>query len=88
MIDSSAIREHMEVIGADGIHIGTVDRLEGNRIQVDEGGQWPRQTPATITISRQPSSRRSRAIRCGCQPTRMLPSLSKKKRMVGIELRI
>lgn len=41
MIDSSAIREHMEVIGADGIHIGTVDRLEGNRIKLtkEDSGQ-------------------------------------------------
>ena len=29
-----AIREHMEVIGADGAHIGTVDRVEGNRIKL------------------------------------------------------
>jgi hypothetical protein len=28
------IREHMEVIGADGAHIGTVDRIEGNRIKL------------------------------------------------------
>ena len=28
------IREHMEVIGADGVHIGTVDRVEGNRIKL------------------------------------------------------
>jgi hypothetical protein len=28
------IREHMEVIGADGVHIGTVDRLEDNRIKL------------------------------------------------------
>ena len=28
------IREHMEVIGADGVHIGTVDRVEDNRIKV------------------------------------------------------
>ena len=34
MVDTSAIREHMEVIGADGVHIGTVDRLEGNRIKL------------------------------------------------------
>jgi hypothetical protein len=34
MADTSAIREHMEVIGADGVHIGTVDRLEGNRIKL------------------------------------------------------
>jgi hypothetical protein len=34
MTDTTAIREHMEVIGADGVHIGTVDRLEGNRIKL------------------------------------------------------
>ena len=28
------IREHMEVIGADGVHIGTVDRVEGKRIKL------------------------------------------------------
>jgi hypothetical protein len=28
------IKEHMEVIGADGVHVGTVDRIEGNRIKL------------------------------------------------------
>ena len=28
------IKEHMEVIGADGVHIGTVDRIEGDRIKL------------------------------------------------------
>jgi hypothetical protein len=28
------IAEHMEVIGADGVHIGTVDKVEGNRIKL------------------------------------------------------
>jgi hypothetical protein len=28
------VREHMEVIGADGVHVGTVDRVEGNRIKL------------------------------------------------------
>jgi hypothetical protein len=28
------IKEHMEVIGTDGVHIGTVDRIEGNRIKL------------------------------------------------------
>jgi hypothetical protein len=28
------IREHMEVVGADGVHIGTVDRVEENRIKL------------------------------------------------------
>jgi hypothetical protein len=34
MADTSKIKEHMEVIGADGVHVGTVDRLEGNRIKL------------------------------------------------------
>jgi hypothetical protein len=28
------IREHMEVIGADGVHIGTVDHVDGDRIKL------------------------------------------------------
>ena len=32
--DISQIREHMEVIGADGAHVGTVDHLEGDRIKL------------------------------------------------------
>ena len=31
MSDTSKIREHMEVIGADGVHVGTVDGIEGDR---------------------------------------------------------
>ncbi|HTG39214.1 DUF2171 domain-containing protein [Sphingomonas sp.] len=34
MADLSNIREHMEVIGADGVHIGTVDGVEGDRIKL------------------------------------------------------
>ncbi len=34
MSDASAIREHMEVIGADGVHVGTVDHVEGDRIKL------------------------------------------------------
>jgi hypothetical protein len=28
------IKEHMEVIGADGVHIGTVDKVENGRIKL------------------------------------------------------
>ena len=28
------IKEHMEIIGADGVHVGTVDKLEDNRIKL------------------------------------------------------
>ena len=34
MTDISRIREHMDVIGADGAHVGTVDRVEGDRIKL------------------------------------------------------
>jgi hypothetical protein len=34
MADTSNIREHMEVIGADGVHVGTVDKVEGDRIKL------------------------------------------------------
>ena len=30
----SEIKEHMEVIGADGVHVGTVDKIEGSRIKL------------------------------------------------------
>ncbi len=32
--DHSAIKENMSVIGADGVHIGTVDHLDGERIKL------------------------------------------------------
>jgi hypothetical protein len=28
------IKEHMEIIGADGVHVGTLDKIEGNRIKL------------------------------------------------------
>ena len=28
------IKEHMEIIGADGVHVGTVDKVEANRIKL------------------------------------------------------
>ena len=34
MAGASNIREHMEVIGADGTHIGTVDKIEGDCIKL------------------------------------------------------
>lgn len=34
MVDTNQIREHMEVIGADGGHVGTVDKLDGDRIKL------------------------------------------------------
>ena len=34
MADLSQVREHMDIIGADGVHVGTVDKVEGNRIKL------------------------------------------------------
>ena len=42
MTDTSQIKEHMEVIGADGVHVGTVDHVQGDRIKLtkkDSGAQ-------------------------------------------------
>jgi hypothetical protein len=42
MADLSKITEHMEVIGADGVHVGTVDHVDGDRIKLtkkDSGAQ-------------------------------------------------
>ena len=34
MADLSQIKEHAEVIGADGVHVGTVDGVDGGRIKL------------------------------------------------------
>lgn len=34
MADLSKIQEHAEVIGADGVHVGTVDHVQGDRIKL------------------------------------------------------
>ncbi|HEU4959129.1 MAG TPA: DUF2171 domain-containing protein [Sphingomonas sp.] len=34
MADTSNIREHMKVVGADGVHLGTVDHVDGDRIKL------------------------------------------------------
>ena len=37
MADTDGIREHMEVIGADGVHVGTLDHVDGGRIKLTKG---------------------------------------------------
>jgi hypothetical protein len=34
MADVSQIKEHMEVIGADGVHVGTIDHVDGDRLKL------------------------------------------------------
>ncbi|MDO9707607.1 DUF2171 domain-containing protein [Paracraurococcus lichenis] len=31
---ASQVKEHMEVVGSDGQHVGTVDKVEGDRIKL------------------------------------------------------
>jgi hypothetical protein len=38
MVKTEDVREHMEVVGSDGKHLGTVDHMEGaNRIKLTKG---------------------------------------------------
>jgi hypothetical protein len=34
MVDVTQIKEHADVIGADGVHVGTVDHVDGHRIKL------------------------------------------------------
>ena len=34
MPEANIINPHMEVVGSDGAHVGTVDRVEGDRIKL------------------------------------------------------
>ena len=33
-MQADKLKEHMEVIGADGVHVGVIDRVENNRIKL------------------------------------------------------
>jgi len=37
---SNEIRENMEIIGADGVHVGTVDCVVGNRIRLKKSDSF------------------------------------------------
>src|SRR5262249_22539169 len=42
MVSPVQIKEHMEVVGSDGVHVGTVDHLEGRdtvKLTKDNGGE-------------------------------------------------
>jgi hypothetical protein len=45
MSHRDSIQPHMEVIGADGVHVGTVDHLDGDRIKLikSDSGQGSHQ---------------------------------------------
>ena len=40
MVDKAEIKEMMEVKGSDGKHVGTVDRVEGERVNLIAGGSF------------------------------------------------
>jgi hypothetical protein len=35
---NAQVKSHMEVIGADGVNVGTVDKVEGSRIKLARAG--------------------------------------------------
>ncbi|RST30044.1 DUF2171 domain-containing protein [Sphingomonas ginkgonis] len=37
MADLSQVQEHMKIIGADGAPLGTVDKVDGDRIKLTKG---------------------------------------------------
>ena len=47
MVDLSQIQEHAEVIGADGVHVGTVDKVEGDRIKLTKKDSGPQVVEGT-----------------------------------------
>ncbi|HMN70560.1 MAG TPA: DUF2171 domain-containing protein [Rhodoblastus sp.] len=42
MSDKLNVKENMEVIGADGVHVGVVDRVEDNRIKLKQSDSFGR----------------------------------------------
>jgi hypothetical protein len=48
------IKEHMEVIGADAVHIGTVDRVKNGRIKLTKADSGEGRHKGTIMQSSNP----------------------------------
>ena len=67
------IAEHMEVIGADGVHIGTVDKVEGNRIKLTKKDSGEGSHKGHHHFIDKGSSPISRATRSACRPRPMSP---------------
>lgn len=57
MADVSEVKEHMEVVGSDDQHVGTVDKVEGDRIKLtkrddpDGSGQHHHYVPVSAIAS-------------------------------------
>ncbi len=39
MVDTALIAEHMEIVGSDGLHVGTVDHVEGQRLKLTKSDE-------------------------------------------------
>jgi hypothetical protein len=49
--EANVIKEHMELIGSDGEHVGTVDRVEGSRIKLTKAdGEGDHRYVATALV--------------------------------------
>ena len=78
----SRIKKNMEVIGADGVHIGTVDRITAGSIRLTNNDAAKDGTRGIITILTWDWSLISRARRCGCRRSRP-PLLASRRRNRG-----
>ena len=38
MPKANVVREHMEIVGSDGVHVGTVDHVEEHRFKLTKAG--------------------------------------------------
>lgn len=63
MINASQIKEHMEIKGVDGGHIGTVDRVEGDRIKLAKSD------PASGGVHRYMDLAQVQEVKYGCLVT-------------------
>ena len=70
MGDFTTIREHMEIIGADGVRIGTVDKVEGDRIKLTKAENVGSHEGHHHFISRGLVAEVDET-RCACRPTPM-----------------
>ena len=75
MAGVSGIKEHMEVIGADGVHVGTVDKVEGGKIKLTkkDSGEGAHKGHHHF-IDGGLVLRKSKATRFVCRRTATLPS--------------
>ena len=51
MADLSQIKEHAEIIGADGVHVGTVDGIDGGLVATVEDGTVRLSANADVAVT-------------------------------------